>query len=174
MLLYKDSLHPAMISTPEGVAKIFAEHKHKHGNTPLVATSGAFDPIHHGHLRCIQSSALLKGPDGLLVVIVNGDGFLHRKKGYVFMPLQERMELIAGLKGVDLVVPWDDGGQFVSGAIEIMKPNIFAKGGDRSVAENVPEYDTCIKTGCTVVFGIGGSEKLNSSSELIRRYQLPK
>ena len=81
------------------------------------------------------------------------------------------MELIAGLKGVDLVVAWDDGSQFVTGAIEIMKPNIFAKGGDRSNAENVPEYETCVKIGCTVVFGIGGIEKLQSSSELVRKYQ---
>lgn len=171
MLLHKDSVHPALITTPESVARIFLEHRAKHGNVPLVTTSGGFDPIHVGHLRCIQGAALLKGVDGLLCVIVNGDGFLRRKKGFTFMPLEERMDLIAGLRGVDVVVPWDDGSQFVTGAIEIMKPNIFAKGGDRSRAENVPEYETCVKNGCTVVFGIGGSEKIQSSSELVQRYQ---
>ena len=170
MLLYKDTIHPALITTPESVARIFLEHKAQHGHVPLVTTSGGFDPIHIGHLKCIQGAAMLKG-DGLFCVIVNGDGFLKRKKGFVFMPLQERMELIAGLKGVDIVVSWDDGGQYVTGAIEIMKPNIFAKGGDRSTAENVPEYETCVKIGCTVVFGIGGAEKLQSSSELVQKYQ---
>ena len=171
MLLYKDSVHPALITTPENVATFFLQQKAKHGNVPLVTTSGGFDPLHVGHLKCIQGAALLKGTDGLLCVIVNGDGFLERKKGFKFMPLEERMELIAGLKGVDLVVAWDDGSQFVTGAIEIMKPNIFAKGGDRSNAENVPEYETCVKIGCTVVFGIGGIEKLQSSSELVRKHQ---
>jgi cytidyltransferase-like protein len=170
-MLYSGSPHPAMITTPQGVAKIFAEQKTRYGSVPLVATSGGFDPLHVGHLKCIQGSALLKGPNGLLVIIVNGDGFLMRKKGFIFMPLEERLELIAGLRGVDLVVPWDDGGQFVTGAVEIIKPNVFAKGGDRSKQENVPEYDTCVNIGCTVVFGIGGAEKLQSSSDLIRKYQ---
>jgi D-beta-D-heptose 7-phosphate kinase/D-beta-D-heptose 1-phosphate adenosyltransferase len=171
LLLSKDTVHPALITAPETVARIFREQRAKYGNVPLIATSGGFDPLHVGHLKCIQGSAMLKGIDGLLCVIVNGDGFLERKKGFKFMPLEERMDLIAGLKGVDIVVAWDDGTQFVTGALEIMKPNIFAKGGDRSSAENVPEYETCVKIGCTVVFGIGGSEKLQSSSELVRKYQ---
>lgn len=165
--------HPAEVTTVEAVAGLFKRHRKQFGNTPLVATSGGFDPLHVGHVRCILGSALLKGEDGLLVVVVNGDGFLTRKKGYVFMPLQERLELIASLKGVDYVVPWDDGSQFVTGAVEIMKPNIFAKGGDRSTAENVPEYDVCVKTGCSVVFGIGGGEKVQSSSDLVTKYQHP-
>jgi D-beta-D-heptose 7-phosphate kinase/D-beta-D-heptose 1-phosphate adenosyltransferase len=90
------------------------------------------------------------------------------------MPLEERMELISSIKGVDFVVPWDDGTQFVTGAIEIMKPNIFAKGGDRSIAENVPEYDACVKIGCKVVFGIGGKHKIQSSSALIEKYSRPR
>lgn len=164
-----------MITSPQTVASIFEAHKARHGgHVPLVATSGGFDPIHVGHLRCIQASALLKGDDGLFVVIVNDDGFLQRKKGYVFMPIEERLELVAAIRGVDYVVSWDDGGQFVSGAIEVMRPNIFAKGGDRSTAENVPEYDTCVKVGCHVVFGIGGANKVQSSSELVQKMQQSK
>jgi len=169
------NLAPGLITTPSAVASIFTAHKsHFTSTVALVATSGGFDPLHIGHLRCIQASAMLKGPDGLLVVIVNGDDFLTRKKGYVFMPLLERMELIASLRGVDFVVPWEDDGQFVTGALEIIKPNIFAKGGDRSRIENVPEYDSCTKIGCHVVFGIGGHHKIQSSSELVKNMQEPK
>jgi len=161
------------ITTPQVVAQHFAGAKDKFKHVPLVSTSGGMDPLHVGHVRCIKAAAMLKGENGLFVVIVNGDGFLVRKKGYVFMPLEERMEMISSIKGVDFVVPWDDGTQFVTGAIEIMKPNIFAKGGDRSTAENVPEYETCIKIGCTVVFGIGGQQKVQSSSALIEKYSRP-
>lgn len=166
---------PAVITSPQTVASIFAAHRARHGaSAPLVMTSGGFDPLHVGHLRCLQAAALLKGNQGLFVVVVNGDGFLQRKKGYAFMPLEERMELVAALRGVDYVVPWDDGGQRVDGAIELIRPNVFAKGGDRSTVENVPEHDTCARVGCFVVFGIGGSTKAQSSSELVNRMQQPR
>lgn len=162
----------AIITTPEAVSRIFHEHKEKVGSVPLVSTSGAYDPLHFGHIRCIRGASMLKGEDGLLVVIVNSDGFLMRKKGYVFMPIEERLELIASIRGIDYVVPWDDGSQFVTKAIQIIKPNIFAKGGDRSTAENVPEANACKEMGCALVFGIGGAEKVQSSSELVQKYQM--
>lgn len=168
-------MQPALVTTPEIVSHVFDAHRKRHfGEVPLVCTSGGFDPLHVGHLRCIQAAAMLKGHDGLFVVIVNGDGFLTRKKGYVFMPLEERVELVAAIRGVDYVVPWDDGGQFVTGAIEVIRPNVFAKGGDRSSAGDVPEFDACVKLGCHVVFGIGGKDKVQSSSELVQRMQQPK
>lgn len=158
----------ALIMDPRNLAAIVEGHRKEYdGHVPIVTTSGGFDPLHVGHVKCIADSAKLKGKKGLLIVIVNGDGFLMRKKSFVFMPLAERMELISHLKGVDYVVPWDDGTQFVTGAIEIIRPNIFAKGGDRSMAENVPEYSKCTELGCTVVFGMGGSHKVQSSSDLI-------
>jgi len=135
----------------------------------LVVTSGGFDPMHVGHLRCLQESADFVrkvGGKTRLVVIVNGDGFLLRKKGYAFMPLEERMEIIAGVRGVDYVVPWDDGGQTVVGAIEVLKPFAFTKGGDRDAAANVPEFDVCERLGTKVIFGVGGG-KIQSSSELV-------
>jgi len=135
----------------------------------LVVTSGGFDPMHVGHLRClIESAEFVRKVGGKtrLAVIVNGDGFLLRKKGYAFMPLEERMEIIAGVRGVDYVVPWDDGGQTVVGAIEILKPFAFTKGGDRDAAANVPEFDVCERLGTKVIFGVGGG-KIQSSSELV-------
>ena len=139
-----------------------------------VATSGGFDPLHVGHLRCIQRSCEIARQRGAsVVVIVNGDGFLQRKKGFAFMPLEERMEIIAGLAGVDAVVPWDDGTQFVTGALEILRPVVFTKGGDRDSAENVPEFDLCERIGCKVEFGVGGG-KIQSSSDLVKAIRGPR
>ena len=133
-----------------------------------VATSGGFDPMHVGHLRCLQESAKIARLNHFpLVVIVNGDGFLHRKKGFAFMPEAERLEIIAGVRGVDYVVPWDDGGQTVTGALEILRPTFFTKGGDRDSAANVPEFELCDRIRCEVLFGVGGG-KIQSSSDLVR------
>jgi D-beta-D-heptose 7-phosphate kinase/D-beta-D-heptose 1-phosphate adenosyltransferase len=138
-------------------------------NSRIVMTSGGFDPLHVGHLRCIIESALIaRDSDCKLVVVVNGDGFLNRKKGYAFMPLDERMEIINGISGVDYVTTWDDGTQFVTGAVEILRPSIFTKGGDRTDRTNIPEFEICDKIGCRVLTGVGGG-KIQSSSDLVRR-----
>jgi len=124
--------------------------------------------MHVGHLRCLQESAIVARDLNLpLVVIVNDDNFLLRKKGYAFMPLEERMEIIQGILGVDHVVAWSDAGQTVVGALEILKPSVFTKGGDRDAAANVPEFDLCNQIGCEVRFGVGGG-KIQSSSDLVR------
>lgn len=138
-------------------------------NERLVVTSGGFDPMHVGHLRClIESAEFVKKVGGRtkLAVIVNSDGFLLRKKGYAFMPAAERMEIISGVAGVDYVVPWDDGSQTVTGALAVLKPFAFTKGGDRDAASNVPEFELCEKIGAQVIFNVGGG-KIQSSSTLI-------
>jgi len=140
-------------------------------NERLVVTSGGFDPMHVGHLRCLLESATFARQSGhkiRLAVIVNSDGFLIRKKGYAFMPAQERMEIIAGVSGVNYVVPWDDGSQTVTGALAILKPFAFTKGGDRDAEANVPEFDLCREVGCNVIFGVGGG-KIQSSSQLVNQ-----
>jgi len=135
----------------------------------IVMTSGGFDPLHVGHLRCIRESSIIaRDTESKLVVVVNGDGFLSRKKGYSFMSLQERMEIIDGISGVDFVTTWDDGSQFVTGAVEILRPSIFTKGGDRTDRSNIPEFELCEKIGCRVLTGIGGG-KIQSSSDLVKR-----
>lgn len=142
-------------------------------NEELIVTSGGFDPLHVGHLRCLQESSAIckkinfhKGKKVKFAVIVNGDGFLNRKKGKPFMQEAERIEIIAGINGVDYVVPWDDGSQNVIGAIEILRPIAFTKGGDRDSASNVAEFDICNQLGCNVIFDVGGG-KIQSSSWLI-------
>ncbi len=139
-----------------------------HATSKVIATSGGFDPLHIGHVRCIQGAAKLKEQGDKLIVIVNDDGFLMRKKGFVFMPFLERAEIIDALEGVDYVVGWDDGSQYVSGALEILKPYIFAKGGDRSDPDKVPEFSVCEAIGCEIKFGVGGREKVQSSSDLTK------
>ena len=139
---------------------------------------------------CIEEIAKVCASSALMLIIqaVGSFPLIHagndsQKKNYFpmlseqrkligYLGVVARMELIAAMRGVDYVVPWDDGSQFVTGAIEIIKPNIFAKGGDRSVASNVPEYDTCCRLGVAVVFGIGGHTKLRSSSDMINKLDL--
>ncbi|MHA2020127.1 MAG: cupin domain-containing protein [Candidatus Thorarchaeota archaeon] len=158
----------------ESFMKEFGDAYHE-SNVPIVATSGGFDPVHIGHLRCIQgTNEIAMEMNGVSVIIVNGDGFLVRKKGKPFMRHQERMEIIAGLEGVDFVVGWDDGTQTVTGAIELLKPAVFAKGGDRSDADKVPEFILCEEIGCDVRFGVGGREKVQSSSVLIASSESPE
>lgn len=135
----------------------------------IVVTSGGFDPLTIGHTRCILSSATY----GELVVIVNGDDFLLRKKGYVFMPLEERMEIIASLQGVSHVVSWDDGTQYVDKALAILRPHYFTKGGDRSTIDSIaePEKRICENINCRIVLGVGGCEKVQSSSALVEQFK---
>jgi len=70
------------------------------------------------------------------------------------------------LRGVDYVVGWDDGSQTVEGAIEELEPDVFTKGGDRTDASNVPEWEVCARLGCEIRFGVGGG-KIQSSSWLV-------
>jgi len=145
---------------------------------PIYMTSGGFDPIHVGHVRCIKGTVQrARNKDihpwemkGLVVIVVNADSFLIRKKGYAFMPVDERMEIINSMDGVDFVVPWEtDGDQTVCGAIEILKPDFFTKGGDRFDASTIPEWSICQKVGCEIITGVGEGGKIQSSSELIQR-----
>ena len=127
-----------------------------------VAISGAFDPIHVGHIRYIREAATL---GDRLVVILNGDDFLLRKKGFVFMPFEERKEILENVKGVDEVIASVDEDQTVRKTLELVKPDIFAKGGDRTGSENIPEAETCRRIGCKLVTNVGGG-KIRSDNEL--------
>jgi len=145
----------------------FLKESWVNSENPIYMTSGGFDPLHIGHLRCILETVDRADKDGgHVVVIVNGDGFLNRKKGKPFMKQEERAEIIAGIRGVDAAIIWDDGGQTVIGAIEKLKPSFFTKGGDRAAPEDIPEWDICQQVGCEVLFNVGGG-KIQSSSWLI-------
>lgn len=121
-----------------------------------VATSGYFNPLHVGHLRLLEEAKLL---GDYLIVIVNNDEQVKLKGSKPFMNETERCEIVRGIRYVDSVVLSIDNDRTVCKTLEMIKPDIFAKGGDSTV-ENVPEQDIC-----KVVFGIGG-EKIQSSSWL--------
>ena len=132
----------------------------------VVAVSGGFDPIHIGHVRMFQEASSLGTK---LVVILNNDNWLMKKKGYVFMPQEERKYILERLYDVDEVVltkhKIDDPDTSVSRELRKIKPDIFANGGDRKKA--VTEEDKiCKKLGIKQVFNVGGG-KIQSSSKLV-------
>lgn len=131
----------------------------------IVAVSGGFDPLHVGHLRMIQAAKKL---GTRLVVIANGDEFLLRKKGYVFMPLEERVEILRGLRDVNDVVVAVDSDQTVCETLRLVKPHVFANGGDRRDEAEIPEARVCRELGIEMVFNVGGG-KVQSSSDLVQR-----
>jgi cytidyltransferase-like protein len=128
-----------------------------------VAVSGGFDPPHAGHIRMIQEATQF----GEVIVVLNSDDWLMRKKGYVFMPWAERAEILSAIKGVIKVVPVDDNDGTVCEALKREKPTYFANGGDRS-DKNTPELSVCRENNITMIWGIGGG-KIQSSSELISK-----
>lgn len=130
-----------------------------------VLTSGGFDPLHVGHFRCMQAAKKL---GDYLIVVINGDSWLMRKKGRVFMTARERAEIIKGLACVDEVYILKSERDDVGEALERFHPAIFAKGGDRT-SRNVPERAICKKLGIKIVYGVGGG-KIRSSSELLEKY----
>jgi len=148
------------------IKRIIDEWKDK--GYKIYMTSGGFDPLHIGHLKCIQGTAFMaKKNNGKVVILVNGDQFLINKKGKPFMKADERCAIISALKGVDMVVEWYDGTQTVTKAIEFFRPNYFTKGGDRDNPQVIPEWDTCKEVGCKVIMKVGG-EKIQSSSSLLK------
>ena len=131
---------------------------------PLIAVSGGFDPVHIGHIRMINDASHY----GDVLVIINSDDWLQRKKGYVFMPWKERAEIMGNIKGVTIVSAVDDKDGTVCEALNRHKPDIFANGGDRK-KENTPEMDLCEELGIQMMWAIGGNDKPQSSSWLVNK-----
>lgn len=136
-----------------------------------VAVSGGFDPIHIGHIEMMQEAKALGDK---LVVIVNNDNWLKAKKGFVFMPEKERADIIKAIRYVDEVVltkhETNPSDMSVCQALEEIRPDIFANGGDRKPdGDPVPEVELCNKLGIKLVYNIGKSGKIQSSSELVKK-----
>jgi cytidyltransferase-like protein len=129
----------------------------------IVCTSGGFDPLHPGHATCIIES---KQFGDTLVVIVNGDNFLTKKKGKPFMDLDTRCRIIASLRNVDYVIPFEiDNDMTVCDALRQIKPHVFTKGGDRDIT-NIPEWNVCQTLNIEVKSHVGHLKEWTSSDFL--------
>jgi cytidyltransferase-like protein len=140
----------------------------------IVLVTGGFDPIHSGHIEYIRKAREL----GRVIVGVNSDEWLTRKKGQPFMSIDERLSIMGNLKDVLCAIRFDDADGSAKNAISKVREMfpketiIFANGGDRTV-ENIPEMDTDVDN-VQFIFGVGGENKMNSSSWILQEWKSPK
>jgi len=138
----------------------------------IVIVTGGFDPLHSGHIAYFKAAKQL---GDILVVGVNTDAWLTRKKGRPFMPSTERVPIIQNLKMVDHCILFgDDDGTAIEAIknVKMMYPDaqiIFANGGDRT-KDNIPEM---VFDDVEFVFGVGGEDKKNSSSWILKEWSQP-
>lgn len=141
----------------------------------IILATGGFDPIHSGHIAYFEEAKKL---GDYLVIGLNSDSWLSRKKGAPFMPFSERSSIISNLKMVDQVIRFnDDDGSSVDAILQVRKlfPDsqiVFVNGGDRT-ASNIPEMSVNDNS-VEFLFGIGGQDKKNSSSWILQEWKTPK
>jgi D-beta-D-heptose 7-phosphate kinase/D-beta-D-heptose 1-phosphate adenosyltransferase len=137
----------------------------------IVLVTGGFDPLHSGHIAYFKAARAL---GDMLIVGLNSDEWLERKKGQAFMPWNERLCIVNNLKMVDEVYTFDDEDDSARAFIRQVRAHyfddelIFANGGDRT-KENIPEMDV-IDHNLRFEFGVGGTDKKNSSSLILKNW----
>ncbi len=145
----------------------------------VVAVSGGFDPVHIGHVRLFNEAKKLGDK---LVVILNNDNWLMKKKGFMFMNENERKEIVASFSAVDEVITTghteNDPDRSICRELRKLRPDIFANGGDRTSEDAQkknsplnPDVLLCKELGIKTVFNVGKGGKLRSSSELVKRFR---
>lgn len=139
----------------------------------IVVVSGGFDPVHSGHIKLIKEARLL---GDMLIVGINSDEWLARKKRQAFMPWPERLCVLNNLSSVDEVYTFDDEDGTACHLLQQVRAHyptdqiIFANGGDRT-PKNIPEMSV---PGVEFAFGVGGENKANSSSWILQEWKAPK
>ena len=143
----------------------------------IIIVSGGFDPVHKGHIRMFREAANFGAN---VIVGLNSDEWLTRKKGKSFMKWDERAEILESCKFINQVIPFDDSDDTASDAIKRVFDmynadssdyNIyFANGGDRKLG-NVPEFDNCRELGVVMLWNFGGG-KIQSSSDLTKNWEI--
>ena len=134
-----------------------------------VCISGYFTILHLGHIRYIRDAKKLGDK---LIVIINNDEQVFNKKGLIVMNEEHRKEILENIKGVDEVVISIDTDSSVCKTLEMIKPDIFANGGDR-FEDNIPEVKTCKDNNIKMIFNVGEGGKLDSSTRLLESYLPP-
>jgi cytidyltransferase-like protein len=141
--------------------------------TTIVVVSGGFDPIHSGHIQLIKAARTL---GDMLIVGINSDEWLTRKKGRAFMPWTERLCVLNNLRQVDEVYTFNDEDNTACHLLQQVRAHypvdkiVFANGGDRT-PDNIPEMSI---PGVEFAFGVGGADKANSSSWILQEWKAPK
>ncbi len=141
----------------------------------IVLVTGGFDPLHSGHIAYFKSARTM---GDMLIVGLNSDEWLARKKGVAFMPWNERLCIVNNLAMVDEVFTFDDEDGSARHFIQQVRAHypreelIFANGGDRT-DQNIPEMDV-VAPNLKFAFGVGGFDKANSSSWILQEWRAPK
>ena len=137
----------------------------------IILISGGFDPIHSGHIKLIYESS----KNGNVVVLLNSDEWLRRKKGKEFLPFNERKIIMNAIKNVIDVISFDDSDNTCIDGIKkaaLKYKNekiIFANGGDRNNS-TTPEKEFCDINNYETIWGVGGNNKSNSSSLILKKW----
>jgi len=140
----------------------------------IVVVSGGFDPLHSGHIAYFKSA---REYGDKLIVALNSDDWLINKKKKFFLPFEERKIILENLSMIDEVLAFDDDdkGSCINALASIKQKYhddeiIFCNGGDRT-NKNIPEMAL---EGIKFEFGVGGIQKKNSSSWILKDWKFEK
>lgn len=129
-----------------------------------IALSGGFDIIHPGHIRMIKGAQNF----GRVIILLNSDEWILKKRGIVMMPWHERKEILLSIKGIETVERVNDTDGTVCEALKRLRPNVFGNGGLR-VDRNTPERQLCNDLGIVCVWGLGGGERDAYSNDILEK-----
>lgn len=156
------------IHTIDSIAKLLNELQISYNKADLtyqpVLTSGFFDPIHSSHIEYLKSSTRY---GNIWITALNNNDCCVNKKGFYFLDENERANILSNLSWVHYVIIWPKND--VSEVIKAIKPKYFTNGGDRTVG-NKEEDRACREVACKQVFGVGGSQKVQSSTKILESF----
>lgn len=162
--IYKPNEFHQVENTNNCDLSFFTAWRNKHKRTRVVAVAGGWDPLHPWHIRHMKLARKL---GDWLVVIVDNDDNLIKKKGFAYYPQEWRIELLRDYSFINQIVLNIDHSGCCAETLNIIKPDVFAKGGDRT-PDNMPEREiqVCREIGCRIIYGIG--ETGFSSTQRVR------